>query len=140
MIRIALMAAGKGHDAPLRQRLQFAGIDNPISIPILPDRQVLQFLAGQHAVAVNVEGGEGLIAVVPEQAEGDIDKQLQGHNGAVLSVAFTFDGQTLASGSEDETIRLWDVQTGQPQAILKGDMHWVNSVAFSRDGQTLASA
>jgi hypothetical protein len=56
-------------------------------------------------------------------------------------VAFSPDGQTLASASSDETIRLWEVATGQPiGAPLAGHTDWVRSVAFSPDGQTLASA
>ena len=49
------------------------------------------------------------------------------------------DGKTLASGSADKTIKLWDVATGKERATLKGHTDWVNSVAFSPDGKTLAS-
>ena len=38
----------------------------------------------------------------------------------MTSVAFSPDGKTLASGSEDQTIKLWDVATGKEQATLKG--------------------
>jgi WD40 repeat protein len=64
---------------------------------------------------------------------------LNGHTGWVWSVAFSPDSKTLASGSWDETIKLWEVATGKEQATLKGHVGRVLSVAFSPDGKTLAS-
>ena len=58
----------------------------------------------------------------------------------VNSVAFSPDSVTLASASDDKTIRLWDAQTRQLKATLTGHTDSVNSVAFSPDGATLASA
>ena len=62
-----------------------------------------------------------------------------GHADRVNSVAFSPDGQTLASGSNDNTVRLWDANTGEHLRSLTRHKEDVNSVAFSPDGQTLAS-
>ena len=62
-----------------------------------------------------------------------------GHTGAVMSVAFSPDGKTLASASWDNTIKLWDTATGQELRTLTGHTYWVAAVAFSPDGKTLAS-
>jgi WD40 repeat protein len=57
----------------------------------------------------------------------------------VTAVAFSPDGQILATGSDDKTIKLWDLQTGVEIATLSGHDSYVQSVAFSPDGKTLVS-
>ncbi|MHC5780097.1 WD40 repeat domain-containing protein, partial [Nostoc sp.] len=64
---------------------------------------------------------------------------LQGHTNSVFSVAFNADGQTIASGSIDQTVKLWDISTGRCFKTLKGYSNSVFSVAFNADGQTIAS-
>ena len=66
-------------------------------------------------------------------------RTLVGHSGAVWSVAFSPNGQTLASGSYDRTSRLWQIDTGNLLGNFVGHTKPVWTVAFSPDGQTLAS-
>ncbi|MBI3273105.1 MAG: TIR domain-containing protein [Planctomycetes bacterium] len=64
---------------------------------------------------------------------------LSGHEYSVTSVAFSPDGGRIASGSNDETLRVWDAATGREIACLRGHESSVESVAFSPDGGRLAS-
>ena len=61
-------------------------------------------------------------------------------DAAIFRVAFAPDGRLLASGFNDNTVRLWDVQTGALLRTLEGHTREVRSVAFAPDGRLLASA
>jgi WD40 repeat protein len=64
---------------------------------------------------------------------------LTGHSESVYSVSFSPDGQTLASASHDQTIKLWHVNSRKEFRTLTGHL-WVYDVAFNHDGKLLASA
>jgi len=62
-----------------------------------------------------------------------------GHSSIVTSVAFSPDGKQIISGSNDNTVKLWDVATGRIIRTLSGHTHYVFSVAFSPDGRQILS-
>jgi serine/threonine protein kinase len=65
---------------------------------------------------------------------------LQGHSNEVNSLAISPDGKTLASGSFDNTIKLWNLATGEQIRTLTGHSKSLESVVISPDGKTLASS
>ncbi|MDX3784319.1 nSTAND1 domain-containing NTPase [Streptomyces europaeiscabiei] len=68
-----------------------------------------------------------------------VHRRLSGHTDEVRAVAFSPDRNTLATGSADKTVRLWDPATGKTRTTLKGHTDQVTSVAYSPDGHTLAT-
>ncbi len=65
---------------------------------------------------------------------------LSNHSAWVRSLAFSPDGQILASASEDNTVKLWWIDTGAEMTTIYGHLDRVCSVAFSPDGNMIASA
>gem|GEM_PF-415956 len=65
--------------------------------------------------------------------------RLRGHQSSVLAVAFSPDGQTIVSGSADNTLRLWNRQGEPIGEPFRGHQDSVWAVAFSPDGQTIVS-
>ncbi|NJO42272.1 MAG: protein kinase [Cyanobacteria bacterium RU_5_0] len=64
---------------------------------------------------------------------------LPGTSGPVWSVLLSFDGQTLVSGGDDNTLKIWNLDTGKVTDILEGHSDNVRSIDISQDGQTLVS-
>ena len=62
-----------------------------------------------------------------------------GHSILVESVAISPDGKTIVSGSYNNTIKIWDIQSGECLNTLYGYSSWVQSVAISPDGKTIVS-
>ncbi|MGH9759243.1 MAG: WD40 repeat domain-containing protein, partial [Blastocatellia bacterium] len=100
----------------------------PSSIALSPDNRV---------IAQSGESGRGPIRLW-DTTEGTTLRVLTGHSHEVRSLAFSPDGKLLASGSEDESVKLWDVETGRVRT-LTGHTGYVDYVVFSLDGKMLAS-
>lgn len=64
---------------------------------------------------------------------------LTGHADAVWSVLLTSDRQRLISGSADQTIKVWDLNTGQVLSTLAGHTQAIRAMDLSADGRTLVS-
>ena len=65
---------------------------------------------------------------------------LTGHKNLIYSVAFSPNGEVIASASDDKTIKLWRVEDGQEIVTLAGHTNSVYTVVFSPDGLMLASS
>ena len=66
--------------------------------------------------------------------------RLEAHPGKIKSLAFSPNGNALASGSKDRIVRVWDAQTGSLRQALAGHTDAIRVVAFTPDGKLLASA
>ncbi|KAL6824273.1 WD40-repeat-containing domain protein [Trichoderma sp. SZMC 28015] len=64
---------------------------------------------------------------------------LEGHTAWVTSVAFSSDHKHIASGSKDNTIKIWDAVTGVCLQTFEGHTDWVTSVIFLPNGEKIAS-
>ncbi|WP_416676366.1 WD40 domain-containing protein [Egbenema bharatensis] len=68
------------------------------------------------------------------------DHRLKAHRGAVRSLSFSPDGQTIATASEDNTLQLWDLENPQMPTSRRDHQGAIYAVSFSPDGQMLATA
>ncbi len=77
----------------------------------------------------------------PQPLKADLQpfRVLHGHKNRIFSVAFSANGEFLASASADRTIKLWSPHTGQCLKTLHGHGSWVWAIAFSPDSNFLAS-
>jgi WD40 repeat protein len=105
-------------------------------------------------------GGKDNLIKIWDLATGNVLRTLYGHTSNVNALAVSPDGKLLASGSgaindkrdlgaftqggvvggaEDNTVRIWSVQTGRQLQVLRGHELPVGAVAFSNDGHSLTS-
>jgi WD40 repeat protein len=107
------------------------GLDNGAvtqAAALSPDGQLLAVEGPNHTIQLWRSADDRVLAVLP------------GHTGYIVSLAFSPDGQMLASASRNEqTVRVWRVADGHLVRTLTGPTGFVLTVAYSPDGQVLAS-
>lgn len=95
------------------------------------------------AVAIHPEGTQFAVAVDYGAKIYNIEKQYKRfevrHGGAVSAVAYSPDGTTLATGSWDQTVKLWDAETGRERATFSWSIGRIYCLAFAPDGLRLAA-
>src|SRR5258707_4600847 len=79
-----------------------------------------------------------LFATLPGLAQ--VRATLRGHTLALASVAYSPNGKFIATGSYDDTAKMWDAASGRELATMPEEGGRVRAVAFSPDGKTVATA
>ncbi|KZV84351.1 WD40 repeat-like protein [Exidia glandulosa HHB12029] len=99
--------------------------------------------ADRKYAAVQHDADYSSIQLIDVEARRNVAHPLRGHRDTVHAFAFSPNGHTLASGSADTTIRLWDItDAGDPKPsgdVLKGHTNAVIALAFFSDGRRLLS-
>jgi WD40 repeat protein/serine/threonine protein kinase len=114
-----------------RERLSLGRHTGPGLLAFSPDGRLLALTSGYYreAAAVNIWDWQA----------GRQQLTLRGHIGPIWALAFSPDGQRLATGSADQTIKIWDAATGQEALTLREHQGVITSLVFSRDGHRLIS-
>ncbi len=105
---------------------------------VFPGRRTFQYMSfAADGASVYLGGDHDLSIWRPDPAD-DISS-FANHQGEVWTVAFSPDGETVASGGSDDTLRLWDPATGRERIALRGHTATVSTLAFRPDGLAIAS-
>jgi WD40 repeat protein len=131
------------------------GVNRYLQVHVISNgEKIAQFYNGSYITSVEYSpdgkyvatGGSDNTIKLWDIAQGKLARTLTGHTDDVQTIAFSPDGQVLASGAGgwdnpgESTIKLWRVSNGNLLDTFEGHGDWVQKVAFSPDGKILISS
>ncbi|MEZ6113221.1 MAG: WD40 repeat domain-containing protein [Pirellulaceae bacterium] len=139
--------------SPKHEQIVAAGADQQLRVFATADGAMLQTLASATpltTVAFTADGRQMLTNASAGEAQHGFAEWAfaspaelgawAGHTGAVYALAFSPDGMWAASAGADQTVRIWNVETGQVAKQLSGHAAAVYGLAFQADSKQLVSA
>ncbi len=96
-----------------------------LSVDYAPDGKTIAFGTFDSALILNAETGQLIQSLPIPNHVGDLE--------------FSPDGRLLATASDDNKIRIWEISNYELRSILEGHKHYVNGIAFSPDGKLIIS-
>ncbi|UAW64895.1 NACHT domain-containing protein [Mycoavidus sp. HKI] len=134
--------------SPSGEQIASGGWDKTVRLWDAQSRQLRPNLSGHEAVdsVAYSFSGQQIASVVRyvvqlrDAHSGQVLHTLSGHNDYVNHAMYSPNGEQIASGSRDCTVRLWDTRSGQLRRTLSGHTGHVLSVAYSPSGEQIASA
>lgn len=139
-----VMAAASGNTVTLWRREQTGQFSPLTTLKHSNGSAVLNVSFSRHSQGERLASADstGTIKILTSQDLFSTYKSQEvKHGGRVLSVSFSPDGQTLASGGDDNTVKLWNLGTDPAlMRVLEGHEDQIYRVLFSPDGEVVASA
>ena len=130
-----LFNALTSQQSALAANYPFATIEPNIGVVPVPDER----LADEWVAHLERRAKPGAVVRHWDVESGRCLHRLEGHTDRVHTLAWSPDGQTLATASADGTAREWDVRSGRELLALRGHRGAVISVAWSPDGKRIAT-